>query len=195
MARVKGSLMEAMWEDFVKGGEKVGILLIDEQHQVDQKNPNLEVKIPKSMANLRYQQTLLAYAQYLGCPMWYVESDAPTVMGQPQPELPTTERLRGLLPPKTPLIKKPYYNAFEGTDLEAQMTKAKLEAVVVLGYETNFCVKFTAIGGSRSKEGKTAFVSGAVQRGWPVLTCQKILNGLTDALWQDEEGVCFYDRL
>lgn len=194
MGKEKGSLMEAIWKDYITQGKKVGILLIDEQTAFPD-DPNVVVQPPLAMKNLRYQQTLLAYAQYLACPIWCIENNPTIGSKDPKPNRPTTIRLRGLLPPNTPCITKPFFNAFEGTDLEHELLTKQVKAVVVLGYETNFCVMFTAIGGSRTKDGKAAFVDGAVQRGWPVLTHGNILNGWKEAIWQEEKGVHFYAQL
>ncbi|MBL7185213.1 MAG: cysteine hydrolase [Phycisphaerae bacterium] len=51
-------------------------------------------------------------------------------------------------------IVKNRYSAFEGTDLEKHLQKAKVEGVVICGFMTNFCCESTA----RSAHDKDYFV-------------------------------------
>lgn len=195
MALIHGSLMDGIWKGFVKKGLTIGILVIDEQTPLGNEDPNDPAASLKVKPLIRNQQKLLAHAQYLGCPTWCIELNATIGKANEKETTPTNIRLRGLLPADTPVITKRSYSAFEGTDLKDQLKSKFVRAVVVLGFETNFCVKFSAVGGFPDHACKLPFQYGATQLGFPVLSCDQILNGIGPAKWWNEKSVFFYTGL
>ncbi|HEX2830567.1 MAG TPA: isochorismatase family protein [Burkholderiales bacterium] len=175
-----GSLCGAMQSIAPK---KIAVLIID---QPEPPKPVPDEQVPDLV---RYQQQLLAFANSIGCRFWRIELSQHGIVGKS----PTATRLKGLIPPSTPVITKQRFNAFEGTTLKADLATAGVTHVVVLGHMMNCCVKYTAIGGAYRKT--DPFVHGATGNGFKVMTQRKVLSGVGDADWVNEQDVSFYTSL
>ena len=178
MSLVPGSLLAGM-QKLTGEGHAIGVVVVDEQSQLG----------GGGFAETTAQQRLLAFANNMNYPVWLVELN-------PNPanaNLPTHTKLRGLLPPGTPVVTKQSLNAFSGTNLHALLQAANIDAFVLMGYNVNCCVKHTAVGGFTNPANKMV-KPGATQRGYMVLTCQAVLRGGVATWWQ-EPGVRFYASL
>ena len=164
-------------------GHKIGVLIIDEP---EPKPPVADADVKKIT---RDQQTLLAFANGQGCKFWRIELSQRGIAG----EHPTSLRLRGFLPPDTPVVTKKHLNAFTETNLAGQLQTAGVTHVVVLGHETNCCVKQTAVGGPPKPERDP--VAGATQLGYTVLTSPLVLKGRDAPKWTGEAKTEFYAKL
>jgi hypothetical protein len=83
-----------------------------------------------------------------------------------------------------------------GDDLEDVLKTAQIKTIVVMGYEVTACVKAT-VGGC-----KWGLDTGAVQKGFRVMTCPQILHGpevtdeKRDGSWRyDSELLEFYTQV
>jgi hypothetical protein len=187
MARISKGLLQGM-QEFKESLDiiafKVGLLIIDEQQRKD------PLEAAASSA-LRAQQRVIMGAVSLEIPVFFIELN-PT--GDPDKTKPSRSRLRGLLPPGTTRMMKKHLNAFNDTALQSTLYANRIGALVIMGHETNCCVKATAVGGVYDTNPENRSPDGATQRGFYVLSCQQVLRD-TEASWADEAMVQFYDRV
>lgn len=158
---------------------KVGVVLIDEQ----------STDGAKTYKETENQKKVILHAKQKPYPIWVVELNPKP--GE-KPNLPTHSALRDLLPEGTPVVTKTKMNAFESSNLHELLQAANITAFVVMGYETNCCIRMTATGTTGSKS--TAVTSpGGTALGYIVMSCQEVLRG-GEASWAEEPGVRFFER-
>ena len=182
MARIAGSLMAGMM-DLERRGERIAVALIDEQSAP---------RDPATDVVSQGQRMLIAFAVRMGYSLFVIELN-PTITGpRPAPNRRTHVGVRALLPPNTPVVTKPHLNAFDRTNLHALLQAQNITVFVVAGFETNCCVKRTAVGGPDGNEGPVK--PGATQHGYTVASCSEILRGQAP-VWADDAGVLFYSKI
>jgi len=88
-------------------------------------------------------QTLLTAARAAGTPVvWVQHSDDQLAINSPEWQyVPELVRLEG-----EPLVHKLYGDSFEGTDLEAALAASKVGHLVVVGAQTDACIRSTIHG-------------------------------------------------
>lgn len=117
------------------------LLLIDIQQGMDdprlppRNNPNAEANIA----------LLLAAWRASGRPVVHVRHHSREAASPLRPELPGAAFKKEALPiDGEPVFTKHVNSAFIGTDLEAKLRERGIEALVVVGVQTNYCVETTA---------------------------------------------------
>ncbi len=179
MSIVRGSLIEEM-QRLAANGHNIGVVIVDEQ--IEEVGPVSDIT--------RAQQAVILFARDMNHPMWVVELNPNPAAN---PNTPTNSRLTRHLPPGTPVVTKPFLNAFIGTNLHALLQASNIDTFVLMGYATNCCVARTAVGGFTRPSHRVA-QAGASQLGYLVLTCQQVLRG-GNAAWKMEPGVRFLSDL
>jgi hypothetical protein len=133
---------------------------------------------------------VLALASRLQIPMRLIELNSTLRASKPRPTYPSHLSLRVRI--NTPVLIKEQYNAFAGTALHQDLQAANIKRVVLMGRQTNCCVKQTAIGGAGDRS--QTFVPGATGHGYKVMTnLQIIAEGRPN--WADSPDVEFYAQL
>ena len=177
MSIVHGGLRQAM-RDFTERGEKLAVLVIDEQSGVHQEF-------------VEAQDATLIQAVALKLPVWLIELNPG--LGKGQPSTPTVGHLKVA---GARVCQKPHLNAFvkeAHPNLHEELKKVGVTMLVMMGYHVNCCVKATCVGGPDRPGGKV-WRPGATQLGYTVLTSGWILRG-GEATWWMEKGVRFYGQI
>lgn len=165
-----------------EAGIAVGIVLIDEGET--------EREYDETAA----QRRVLALAAELGLKVLAVEIDTELAKGGET----LGNNTRGeFLEKAHAVVKKPLFNAFDDNakpPMQATLGSLGLNPgacrLVIMGYNTNQCVRLTAVGGE-NKPGQLPLHRGATQRGYEVLTCQAVLRGGA-ASWAKAPHVHFF---
>jgi nicotinamidase-related amidase len=181
MATVTGDLIQAM-RAYVRGGNRLAVLVIDEQGD-DIPNPYLTA-----------QQRVLRCARLLGMPIVFIELNPNP--GEKANRATSSDLRHAAAGAQSQVVTKSGFNSFVGTRLADVLEVYQATALVVLGRETNQCVKNTVIGGSESSKGDRV-ADGAVQKGFLVLSSDLIVRTGV-AQWQKDypEGqLAFYTHV
>lgn len=121
--------------------ELVALLIIDVQVGLDEprlgrrNNPGAEDNMAKLLSSWRRRGRPIFHVQHMS-----TEPNSPL-----RPELPGNA-IKAVVAPRAgeTLIQKRTNNAFVGTDLEARLRAAAIEALVIVGLTTDHCVSTTA---------------------------------------------------
>lgn len=136
MAFIKGSLSNRVAGILMREGATVAGMVIDEQHQTHKKTPA--------------QARMLARLAGWYCPIILVEQNPPLRLHQGNQAPPATHRTNDILlraaGQYTNRVIKGFFNAMVQTDLAEKLAAYNIDHVVILGQETNCCVRCTAIG-------------------------------------------------
>ena len=171
--------------------ERPALLVIDMQRAFVERGEAMEV--PPAREVVPRVQELLAAFREKGLPVIFTEfvysEDVPLLVGELHPEhrraepgrptglgRPSSSCLEGednvetiadLKPrPGEPVIRKRYYDAFNGTALEGALRALGVTALVVSGTMTDICVFATTVGGF-NREYRITVVEDAVATLWP----------------------------
>lgn len=162
----------------------VGVVLIDEGDAVGEH--------PETAA----QRQVLALAEHLGLQVLAVEIDTALAHGGITPGNNTRGEFRRYV---HHTVKKPLFNAFDDNakpPMQSALNDLGLfpgtSKLVIMGYNTNQCVRLTAVGGINKPNEPPH--RGATQRGYEVLTCQAVLRGGACS-WSDALRVHFFPHL
>jgi len=170
---------------------QAALLVIDMQHAfVD---PGQAMEVPAARAVIPQIQELIAAFRAHGRPVIFTEfvysEAAPLLVGELHPEhrraapgaptglgLPSSSCLEGednvetiadLKPrPDELVVRKHYYDAFNGTALDGALRARGVTSLVIAGTMTDICVLATAIGGF-NREYRVTVVADAVATLWP----------------------------
>ncbi len=178
MSIIRGSLRSAI-ASYAGSGTKMVVLVIDEQSG----------QIPEN--TLVAQISVLNKAAELDIPIWLVELNPSIIGGNPTPNRPTANALAEF---RSKIITKPHLNAFASNahpNLHTELQKVGAQAIIVMGYHVNCCVKMTSVGGPDRPGGKVR--PGATQLGYMVLTSAEVCRPFENAPWWSEPGVRFYE--
>ena len=130
------------------------------------------------------EQKVLAFAARLGVPVWLVELNPAANHANPPATRQSHVGLR-VMGPHTRLTKAGL-NGFENTNLHNQLQQAAIRMVVVMGRQTNCCVKETSVGGAA-----LGAAPGATGLGYTVMTCMDVITA-GQPTWRNRAGVEFY---
>ena len=117
------------------------LILIDVQDGLDEprlgqrNNPDAEDNMARLLRHWRERGRPVFHIQHMS-----TEPDSPL-----RPELPGNA-IKAIVAPRgaEPVIRKQVNNAFVGTDLDARLRAAAIEALVIVGLTTNHCVSTSA---------------------------------------------------
>ena len=142
-------------------GEQAGVVVIDEPESFS--DPAL----------LSRQSTVLSLASANHWPVWFITLN----------DVPLHSKLRTAAQGAV-TFTKPRGNAFEVDAFRQAIRTAAVRRLVVMGHETNMCVKLTVMGGKWNPHdpGDTPTL-GAIGYGYEVWTCQGVLSG-APASWK-----------
>lgn len=181
------SLIE-MVEMLTGMGETVGAVVIDEQGG--------ESGDPKC----KMQNALLTWLVDHGCPVYIVEFQPNYHHGQLAP--PTRRSIMAIVPRDTPVLIKDTNNAFNSTNLHDLLKQRDIGYFVIMGLQTDCCVRMTALGGaealwpidpSNAEQLVGTPTLGAVGFGYIVLSSDSICRD-DPATWKDHLSVMFFER-
>ncbi len=211
MAIYPGSLLEAIPKLKIEGCS-IGFVVVDEQSSPESpKKVELSVLeqkraevVEKNYAEVTAAQNkLIEFATQFNYPVWFVETNTNVISKDLRP---TRVDLRELAPKNICVVPKTDTNAFSSSNLFDELMNAKIDTIVLLGYEVNCCVRMTAVGGDpgpcpKGKPSGKPLQRGATTIGFLVLTCQQVLRGANQkgeapmAVWMNESNVRFYANL
>jgi len=206
-----GSLLVAIPKLKLEGCS-IGFVVVDEQSSpASPKKVELSVLeqkraevVEKNYAEVTAAQNkLIEFATEFNDPVWFVETYTDVISRDLKP---TRADLRDLAPKSTYVVPKTDTNAFSSSNLFDELMNAKIDTLVLLGYEVNCCMRMTAVGGDpgpcfKGKPSGKTLQRGATALGFLVLTCQQVLRGQTlqgetsMAVWMNERNVRFYATL
>lgn len=172
--------LRAAMQAYHQDGHHLGVLVIDEQ-------------TAGPYPTTPFQQQVLGTANLLGLPVWIVELNPGVNAPAPPPNLPTQPALANLVP-GAQVVTKPHINAFASNaqpNLHGVLQAANIDMLVVMGYNTNCCVRATSVGAADGPGPNARHRPGATQLGYTVLTADQVLRGGV-ATWKREQGVRFY---
>ncbi len=140
-------------------GERPGVVVIDEpQAFTDQ-------------TLLARQSMVLSLATKNQWPIWFI-----TINNSPLHSTLSTAA------PSAVTFSKPRGNAFEVGDFREAVRTAGVRRLVVMGHESNMCVKLTVTRGKWNPDDPEETL-GAIDYGYEVWTCQAVLSG-APASWK-----------
>lgn len=120
--------------------DKTALIIIDVQEGLDdpklgkRSNPDAEANIARLLSHWRANQR----------PIFHVQHMSTEPHSTLRPELPGNA-IKPIVAPQgdEPIVQKNVNNAFVGTDLEARLRRAGIEAVICVGLTTEHCVSTT----------------------------------------------------
>jgi hypothetical protein len=206
-----GSLLEAIPKLKIEGCS-IGFVVVDEQSSPESpKKVELSVLeqkraevVEKNYAEVTAAQNkLIEFATQFNYPVWFIETYTNIVSRELRP---TREDLSKLAPKSACVVPKTDSNAFSSSNLFDELMNAKIDTLVLLGYEVNCCVRLTAVGGDpgpmiKGNPSGKPLQRGATAFGFLVLTCQQVLRGqdmkgeAPVATWRGDHNVRFYANL
>ncbi|AZZ93223.1 isochorismatase family protein [Hahella sp. KA22] len=183
------SLHEAMNNEVKKGRKKLALFVIDEQGG----------QAPRNHASLL---ATITKAQTLRMPIYLIEIDhaalgqgaQPVVIGGAAPVGVRTWRdycVRGAT-----VVKKPHISMFNpetNLDIAAEIKRQNITGAVIIGTQTNQCVKVNAVGGYVDRLNTKKF--DGLNKLCKVYTCGAALRGTEEATWKNEPNVFYYNHL
>ncbi len=179
---VVGGLIEEMQRQTHEVGNRLAVLIVDEAGG--------DVH-PETPAQLQVLQA----AQNLSLPIFAVEINQ-EVQYDPLARRITTKP--AFLRYAHRVLNKPHINIFDDNtqpNFSYLLQVYQVDVLVLMGYHANQCVKHAAIGGHVGPpQNPGAFINGAVQRGFYVMTSDRILRGGA-ANWKNSNGVWFYTHV
>lgn len=155
---------------------KVAVIVIDENG---------------SDATRTAQQEILFFAAIYGHPVAFIEYD-PTQFGYPKI---TTDPELKKIAAAAPVFVKYQSNGFIDTGLEAWLKEKAPTHVVVMGMETNACVKALVIGGwtVSTVDNSAILDEGLVGRKYHVMTANALVHdAIPDSVWGNHPMVEIY---
>lgn len=120
---------------------RTALLIIDVQIGLDEprlgrrNNPGAEANMARLLAEWRRR----------GRPIFHIQHMSTEPQSPLRPELPGNA-IKPIVAPQgdEPLIQKQVNNAFIGTDLQARLSAAEIDSLVIIGLTTEHCVSTTA---------------------------------------------------
>jgi nicotinamidase-related amidase len=200
MTTFAGSLLEAI-PKLKLDGRSIGFVVVDEQSTPETPTKGELGAFEKNEAEVTAAQNkLIEFATRFNFPVWFVE------IASTGGSKPTRADLRELAPKNLCVVPKTAMNPFTSSNLFEELKNAKIDTIVLLGFQVNCCVRMTAVGGdpgpfSKGKPSGNALQQGATALGFQVLTCQQVLRGqntdgdIFSANWKNEDNVRFYSSL
>jgi hypothetical protein len=182
----------------------IGFVVVDEQSSTaPPKEGEMSGRAVKEAEVTAAQNELIKFATQHNFPVWFVETYTNVISRDLRP---TRADLRELAPKNLCVVPKTDINAFSSSNLFDELWNAKIDTIVLLGYEVNCCMRMTAVGGDpgpmiKGNPSGKPLQRGAATIGFLVLTCQQVLRGLTlkgetsMAVWMNERNVRFYANL
>ena len=162
MARIEGSLSNRVTNILLREGAVVAGMVIDEQGATHERTPA--------------QEQILNRLTNWYCPIILVEQNPPlrlhTGNEAPRATRRTNQILRGAAGTNAKRVIKGYFNAMVQTDLAEKLHAYNVEYVVIMGQQTNCCVRCTAIGAPDIDRNAHP---GLVQAGFRVLSALEIM--------------------
>ncbi len=179
---VSGGLIDEMNRQTHEVGNRLAVLIVDES------GTNVYSETPD-------QLRVLQAAQSLSLPIFAVE------INQEVQHDPLARRITinpAFLRYAHRVLNKPHINIFDDRtqpNFSYLLQTYQVDVLVLMGYHANQCVKQTAIGGHVGPPNNPGpFINGAVQRGYDVMTSDRILRG-GSANWKNSNGVWFYTHI
>lgn len=119
---------------------QTALLVIDVQKGLFEKS----TPIYKANELLENINSLIDRARVAGVPVFFIQHASPKILDKGSDGWQLHPRIQPL--PDELIIHKLHGNAFEGTNLQQELSKRKVKALVVTGLVTHGCVKATCLG-------------------------------------------------
>jgi len=160
------------------GGAKIIVLIIDQQ-------------FPAPVAYQNAQVAVLAAARNANVPVWAVLFNPS--LGGDNPR--ATRQMDAALGQANQTFTKrtlAAFNADTQPNLRTALENAQIEWIVIMGTQSDQCVRLAAVGGPIDHQRKR-FATGATALGYKILTCPQV-QSTANVAWADQSKVTCYTQ-